>query len=105
VAKPQQRTSTTGGSGLSETATIGDVKRYLCRLIQRVDRGRVSVPIGNCLGQLCNVLINSILDHELEERMTQLEAEHANGWQPSPYREMTIRGGSHGTEKKSVGTA
>lgn len=65
--------------GLSEEATVADVKRYLARLIRRVDRGRLPIPKANCLTQICNVLIHSIHNHELEQRLCQLEADQDSG--------------------------
>lgn len=82
-----------GGGGLSEDATIGDVKRFLCRLIVRVDRGRVDVKKANCMGQLANTLINAILSHELEQRMDKLEADRTGGWRAPADRTVTIRTG------------
>lgn len=106
MAKRQRSVSTPGVDGLSEAATIGDVKRFLVCLIQRVDRGRITVKKANCMGQLCNVLVNAILDHELEQRLAELEASHAAGWRPSESRTMTIRaGGLHETKQKPSGTA
>jgi len=77
---------------LSESPTIGEIKRFLARLIQRVDRGRVSIRKGNCLAQIANVLINAIVDHELEARIAQLELEKPSR-SPSPSTTMTIRAG------------
>ena len=65
--------------GLSEDATVPDVKRFLARLIRRVDRGRMPIPKANCLAQLCNVLIHAIHNHELEERLLELEADRDSG--------------------------
>lgn len=95
--------STPGGYELSDAPTIGDIKRFLARLIQRVDRGRVSIKKGNCLAQIANVLINSVLDHELEQRMAELEASHAAGWRPSNMK-ISV-GGPRETKEKPAGTA
>ncbi len=100
----QHRISTPRGGRLPENPTIGDLKRYLARLVGRVDRGSVPVATGNCLSQICNVLINSIVDHELEARLDQLEADQASGRQTSS-GSMTIQaGGTHETETPT-GTA
>ncbi len=104
MAKTQRRTSTTRGDELSEAATIGDVKRFLVRLIQRVDRGRITVKKANCMGQLANTLINAIVDHELESRVMQLEVDREAG-RLNRSGSMTFReGGSHEAQK-STGTA
>lgn len=100
----QRRASTPRGGELSENATIGDVKRFLVRLIQRVDRGRISVKKANCMGQLCNTLINAIVDHELEERMNQLEADREAG-RLKPTGITTIRAGGSHEAQKPTGTA
>lgn len=106
MVKNKSRTGTPGEYELSEAPTIGDIKRFLARLIQRVDRGRVSIRKGNCLAQIANVLINSVLDHELEQRLIELEANHAAGWRPSESRTIHIKaGGSHEAERKPSGTA
>lgn len=81
MAKNEGQTSTP--RGLTETASIGDVKRYLVQLISRVDRGRVSVKKGNCLAQICNVLISCIVDHEIEQRIEALERQRT-GQVPRP---------------------
>lgn len=94
----QGQASTRGGQ-LSENASIGDVKRFLCRLIRRVDQGRVPVQKANCMGQLANTLINAIHSHELEERLSQLEADRAGG-RLTASGSITIRAGgqTHETE-------
>lgn len=104
MAKTQRRVNTPGGYELSESVTIGDVKRFLVRLIQRVDRGRISVKKANCMGQLCNTLINAIVDHELEERMNQLEADREAG-RLKPTGTTTIRAGGQHEAQKPTGTA
>ncbi|MEQ1792737.1 MAG: hypothetical protein ABL970_00985 [Nitrospira sp.] len=92
MAKKQPHTSTPGGdSSLAEVSSIGDVKRYLARLLQRVERGRVTVKKANCLTQICNVLINAIVDHELEERIEQLEGKRAS--QSSQSTTITVHSG------------
>jgi hypothetical protein len=93
MAKTRRRASTPRGDGLSEAATIGDVKRFLVRLIQRVDRGRITVRKANCMGQLANTLINAIVDHELEERIDRLEADRDTGWRTPREHTLTIRAG------------
>lgn len=75
----QGQVSTPRGGHLSAAATIGDVKRFLVRLIRRVDRGHITVKKANCMGQLANVLISAIHNHELEQRLCQLEADQESG--------------------------
>lgn len=81
MVKTQGRTGTPGGAKsyqqIGELASIGDVKRYLVSLIQRVERGRITVKKANCLNQIANTLINAIVDHELETRIAQLEGKRA----------------------------
>jgi hypothetical protein len=94
----QCQASTPPGGQLSENASIGDVKRFLCRLIRRVDQGRVPVQKANCMGQLANTLINAIHSHEVEERLSQLEADREAG-RLNVSGAITIRaGGAHETE-------
>ena len=90
MAKIQSQAGTPQGCELSEEATVGDVKRFLVRLLQRVDRGRVSVKKGNCLAQIANVLINAIVDHELEARLDELERLKTAGRLSTP-TSITIR--------------
>lgn len=95
MAKTQRLTSTPGVYELSEAPTIGDIKRFLARLIQRVDRGRVSIKKGNCLAQIANVLINAIVDHELEARIAELEQEKpSRSSSPSTTMNIRVGGGS-----------
>lgn len=74
--------------------TVGDVKRFLCFLIQQVRSNKISVKKANCMGHLANVLINAIVDHELEARIAQLEGQRAAGQLSRPgSMTMTIRAG------------
>lgn len=78
MAKRRNRTRTPG-DGIPDAPTIGDLKRYLVRLIRAVHAGRVDVKEANCLGQLANALIGAIVDHELEIRVEELEQQRAAG--------------------------
>lgn len=93
MAKKQSQTGTPGGYELPDEPTVGDVKRFLVRLLQRVDRGRVSVKKGNCLAQIANVLINAIVDHEIEARLDELERLKTTGRLSTP-TSITIRAGA-----------
>jgi hypothetical protein len=101
----QRDSGTPRGGQLPENPSIGDVKRYLARLIRRVDKGRVPVPTANCLSQICNVIINAICDHELEQRLDRLEVDRDAG-RLAPSGSLTIRtGGTHHDETTPTGTA
>lgn len=93
MLKRRRGASTPRGDELSEEATIGDVKRFLVRLIQRVDRGRITVKKANCMGQLANTLINAIVDHELEQRIDRLEVDRDTGWRAPRERTLKIHAG------------
>lgn len=93
MAKKQSQAGTPGGYELPEDPTVGDVKRFLVRLLQGVYRGRVSVKKGNCLTQIANVLINAIVDHELEARMDELERLKKSGRLSTP-TSITISAGA-----------
>ena len=53
--------------------TIGDVSIFLAKVINQFNRGEMDGPKASKLGYLCNILIGSLKDSELEKRIGILE--------------------------------
>ncbi|MBN2103786.1 hypothetical protein JW835_07075 [bacterium] len=53
--------------------TIGDVSAFLSKIINQFYRGEIEGPKASKLGYLCNILIGSLKDSQLEERVKALE--------------------------------
>lgn len=53
--------------------SIQDVNRFLAKIINQFNRDEIDVNKAGKLGYLCNILIGSIRDYELEERVNILE--------------------------------
>ena len=53
--------------------TIGDVRRYLAHLVYQVESGKMEPQTGAKLGYLVNILVGTIKDGDLEERVKNLE--------------------------------
>ncbi|MFO7861009.1 MAG: hypothetical protein R6U41_07280 [Desulfosalsimonas sp.] len=55
--------------------SLGDTRRYLANLINRLEAGEIDAVRAGKLGFLANVLIGCIKDSDIEERITKLEQE------------------------------
>jgi len=58
---------------------LGDVRRYLARLINETRSGVVEPGLASKIGYLCNILIGCIKDRDLEvlaERLDAFEKEY-----------------------------
>ena len=55
--------------------TIGDVSVFLAKLINEVRRGEIETATASRLGYLANILVGTIKDAALEERILKLEKE------------------------------
>jgi hypothetical protein len=53
--------------------TIGDVSRFLGKLINKVERGQVDGGTAGRLAYIANILIGALKDSELEGRVKKLE--------------------------------
>lgn len=53
--------------------TIGDVSKFLAKLINQVNRGETSESTAAKIGYLSNILIGALKDSELEDRVKKLE--------------------------------
>ena len=53
--------------------TVGDVSQFLAKLINEVRRGEINERTATKLGYLANILVSTIKDAELEERIQRLE--------------------------------
>jgi len=61
--------------------TIGDVSRFLAKIINQVNRDEIDVAKASKLGYLSNILLGAIKESGLEERVTQLEKKILEGKQ------------------------
>jgi hypothetical protein len=59
--------------------SVKDVTAFLGASINQVRRGELDVKVGNCVGYLASVLLKSLEEGELEERIAALEAQHQRG--------------------------
>ena len=55
--------------------TIGDVSRFLAKIINQVYRSEMEESKASKLGYLSNILMGSLKDSELEDRVERLEQE------------------------------
>jgi hypothetical protein len=53
--------------------TISDVNRFLAKIVNEFNRDAIDATKASKLGYLCNILIGSIRDSELEKRISELE--------------------------------
>ena len=53
--------------------TIGEVSSFLAKVINQFYRDEIDGPKASKLGYLCNILIGSLKDSQLEERVKVLE--------------------------------
>ena len=58
--------------------TLGDVRRYLANLINRVEDGQMDQARAAKLAYVSNILISCIKDGDLESRLEKLEREMEN---------------------------
>lgn len=54
---------------------IGDVRRYLSSILNRIESGKLDPAIGGRCAYIANVLAGCIKDGELEARIAKLEKE------------------------------
>ena len=51
-----------------------DVRRLLSRVINMVLNDEMDIGKGNCLGQLCNIMLKAMEKSDLERRLEDLES-------------------------------
>jgi hypothetical protein len=54
---------------------IGDVRRYLASIINRIETKEIEPAIGARCAYIANILANCLRDEELETRIERLEKE------------------------------
>ena len=52
---------------------LGDLRRYLAGLINRLDSGEVDSATASKLAYICSILHRILVDSEIEDRITALE--------------------------------
>lgn len=53
---------------------IQDLRRYLARLINRLDKGEIDQTTASKLAYICSILHRVLLDSNLEARIAALES-------------------------------
>jgi hypothetical protein len=66
------------GKRSTRLMTIGDVSRYLGKLINKVERGETEGSQAGRLAYIANILISALKDGPLEDRVTKLEKQAAD---------------------------
>ena len=54
---------------------IGDVRRYLASILNRIESGELDPAVGGRCAYIANILAGCIKDSELESRIAKLEQE------------------------------
>ncbi len=53
--------------------TLGDIRRYLAGLINRVEGQQIDQQTASKLAYISNILISCIKDSDLEQRVSEIE--------------------------------
>lgn len=72
----------TGGGGRKtqiRMKSLGDIRRFMARVLNDLDSDKITEVKARTLGYLCSVLKDVIKDSDLEARVSRLEREIENG--------------------------
>jgi len=70
---PRRRRTLPAGTATPDLGNSRDVVGYLSQLVGRVERGEIDVRVGNCVGQIVNVLLRALSQVETVERIAAIE--------------------------------